>query len=155
MLAGGGVVVIFPEGTRLRAGGLGRPRRGAFRLALKTGADVLPVCVIGSDSARRAKVIVRPVHCEVHAAPVVPVEAAEPDAEAVRELTERAWSAIVQLWLAHGGSPEPGARDRPPLRERLRVRRDRDRPSLRERLRLRRDPDRRLLRERLRLRRHD
>jgi glycerol-3-phosphate dehydrogenase (NAD(P)+) len=151
VLASGGVVVIFPEGTRLRAGGVGRPRRGAFRLALQTGADVLPVCVIGSDRARRAKVIVRPVHCEVHAAPVVPVKAAEPDAEAVRELTEQAWSAIVQLWLAHGGSPEPGARDRPPLRERLRLGRDADRRPLRERLRLGRDADRRPLRERLRL----
>ena len=34
----GGTVVIFPEGTRIRTGSLGRPKRGVGRLALETGA---------------------------------------------------------------------------------------------------------------------
>ena len=38
----GGTVVIFPEGTRIRTGSLGRPKRGVGRLALETGAPVLP-----------------------------------------------------------------------------------------------------------------
>src|SRR3954454_11506278 len=33
----GDVVVIFPEGTRIRPGSLGRPKRGVGRLALETG----------------------------------------------------------------------------------------------------------------------
>lgn len=119
VLQRGGVLAVFPEGTRLRHGGLGTPKRGAFRTALETGATVLPVCVIGADRVRRAKVIVRPVHCELHAAAPIPVEAAEPTPERAKALMEEAWSAVTELWLEHGGSPEPGERDRPPLRERV------------------------------------
>jgi 1-acyl-sn-glycerol-3-phosphate acyltransferase len=121
VLTGGGVLVIFPEGTRLRAGGLGEPKRGAFRMAIETGATVVPMCVLGAENVRRAKVIVRPVHCQVHAAPAIPVQAGEPTPESARALMEQAWDAVIGLWLGHGGSPEPGRRDRPPLRERAKA----------------------------------
>ena len=49
----GGTVIIFPEGTRIRSGSLGRPKRGVGRLALETGAPVLPVAVHGSVQVRR------------------------------------------------------------------------------------------------------
>src|SRR3954453_14875494 len=42
-LEGGGGLVIFPEGTRIRKGPLGRPKRGVGRLALETGAPVVPI----------------------------------------------------------------------------------------------------------------
>jgi 1-acyl-sn-glycerol-3-phosphate acyltransferase len=119
VLTGGGVLVIFPEGTRLRAGGLGEPKRGAFRMAIETGATVVPVCVLGAENVRRAKVIVRPVHCQVHAAPAIPVQAGEPTPESAKALMDEAWDAVRTMWLDHGGSPEPGRRDRPPLRERM------------------------------------
>ncbi len=122
VLEGGGALVLFPEGTRLRWGGLGEPRRGAFRLAMQTGAGVVPECVIGAENVRRAKVIVRPVHCQVHAAPPIPVEREEPTPENAGALMERSWESVRSLWLEHGGSPEPGRRERPPLRERLRAR---------------------------------
>jgi 1-acyl-sn-glycerol-3-phosphate acyltransferase len=122
VLEGGGVLVIFPEGTRLRWGGLAPPRRGAFRMAIETGATVLPVCVLGAENVRRAKVIVRPVHCQVHAADAIPVERGEPTPESAEALMNEAWAAVTKLWLDHGGSPEPGVRERPPLKERLRAR---------------------------------
>src|SRR3954449_10901277 len=40
ILERGDCVLIFPEGTRIRPGGLGRPKRGVGRLALETGAPV-------------------------------------------------------------------------------------------------------------------
>ena len=43
----GGTVCIFPEGTRIRSGSLGTPKRGVGRLALETGAAVVPVAVHG------------------------------------------------------------------------------------------------------------
>src|SRR6476469_7114947 len=48
----GGAVCIFPEGTRTRRGTLRSPRRGVGRLALQTGAPVLPAAVLGTEHVR-------------------------------------------------------------------------------------------------------
>ena len=53
LLERGEAVVIFPEGTRIRRGSLGTPKRGVGRLALETGAPVVPVAVTGTERARR------------------------------------------------------------------------------------------------------
>jgi 1-acyl-sn-glycerol-3-phosphate acyltransferase len=47
----GGLVVVFPEGTRSRDGSIGEFRPGAFYLAQKSGAPVVPVYI---DGGRRA-----------------------------------------------------------------------------------------------------
>ena len=46
-------VLIFPEGTRTRPGALGKPKRGVGRLALETGATVVPVAMIGTEAIRK------------------------------------------------------------------------------------------------------
>lgn len=45
---------IYPEGTRSRSGYLHRGRTGAARLALRTGAPILPVGIIGTDAIQPA-----------------------------------------------------------------------------------------------------
>jgi 1-acyl-sn-glycerol-3-phosphate acyltransferase len=48
ILEGGGHVLFFPEGHRSRDGKLGRFYSGAFKIALETGAPVVPLCITGS-----------------------------------------------------------------------------------------------------------
>ena len=50
IVEGGRSVVIFPEGTRYKGeeGGAGEFKAGAFRIAVKTGAPVVPVAVTGA-----------------------------------------------------------------------------------------------------------
>ena len=50
-LRGGGALMIFPEGSRTRSGKLMPFKQGAIRLALKTGAPVVPVTIIGGYRA--------------------------------------------------------------------------------------------------------
>ena len=45
----GALLVMFPEGTRSRTGGLTRGHPGTGLIALRTGAPVLPVAVTGSE----------------------------------------------------------------------------------------------------------
>ncbi len=53
ILASGGCVGIYAEGGRSRTGGLGDPRPGIGRLALESGAPVVPVAIYGSLAVRQ------------------------------------------------------------------------------------------------------
>ena len=57
----GRLLGIFPEGTRSRDGQLGRAKSGAALIAARTGANILPVCIVAKDQKvrlfHRAKVI--------------------------------------------------------------------------------------------------
>lgn len=48
LLENGEVLLIFPEGTRIRTGGLGQPYPGVTGIALKTGSTIVPVGIIGT-----------------------------------------------------------------------------------------------------------
>ncbi len=50
-LRAGHVVILFPEGTRSPVGGLGRFRLGAFELARRTGALIVPVRITAEPPA--------------------------------------------------------------------------------------------------------
>ncbi len=49
VLQAGGVFAIYPEGTRTRDGYLHRGHTGVARLALRCGAPIVPVGMIGTD----------------------------------------------------------------------------------------------------------
>lgn len=49
VLEAGGVFGIYPEGTRTRDGFLHRGHTGVARLALRTGAPIVPVGLVGTD----------------------------------------------------------------------------------------------------------
>jgi 1-acyl-sn-glycerol-3-phosphate acyltransferase len=48
----GGCIGIYAEGGRSRTGGLGEPKRGVGRIALESGAPVVPAAIHGSASVR-------------------------------------------------------------------------------------------------------
>ena len=52
VLKRGGVLAIFPEGTRSKTGALGRAGGGAFMMAVKTKAVLIPTAIWGSDLKR-------------------------------------------------------------------------------------------------------
>jgi 1-acyl-sn-glycerol-3-phosphate acyltransferase len=53
ILERGGCLLMYPEGGRSRSGGLGEPRPGVGRIALESGAPVVPVAIHGSLGVRR------------------------------------------------------------------------------------------------------
>ncbi len=67
---------IFPEGTRYKGkeGGIGEFKGGAFRIALKAGAPVVPVALCNTrDVMENNHNLMRPTHITVHILPPIEV----------------------------------------------------------------------------------
>jgi 1-acyl-sn-glycerol-3-phosphate acyltransferase len=61
-LNGGTSFFVFPEGTRSRTGELLPFRKGAFHMAMRAGAPVVPIAISGArDAMRKGSYIIRPV----------------------------------------------------------------------------------------------
>jgi glycerol-3-phosphate dehydrogenase (NAD(P)+) len=101
----GDAVLIFPEGTRVRPGALGKPKRGVGRLALETGAPVVPVAVIGTEAIRRGWRI-RPHKVRIRAGrPLRFPRVEDPSPNLGRAVTDRIWPCVALQWEWLGGPP--------------------------------------------------
>ncbi|HEY1520059.1 MAG TPA: 1-acyl-sn-glycerol-3-phosphate acyltransferase, partial [Solirubrobacteraceae bacterium] len=105
ILERGEIVLMFPEGTRTRPGSLGLPRRGVGRLALETGAPVVPIAIIGTEDVRKGWRI-RPRKVRLRAGPALrfpKVEQASPSLAGA--VTDRIWPCVMLQWEWLGGLP--------------------------------------------------
>jgi 1-acyl-sn-glycerol-3-phosphate acyltransferase len=107
LLERGECVAIFPEGTRIRRGPLNAPRRGVGRLALQTGAQVVPVAVIGTERVRRGWRI-RPCKVRVRCGRPLRYPIAErPSKKIALGVAERIWVCVSLQWQWLGGEMPP------------------------------------------------
>ena len=112
----GKAVVVFPEGTRIRRGPLGQPHSGVGRLALETGAPVLPIAVFGSERARRGWKV-RPVKVRVRIGrPLTFPHVDHPSHHLAQEVTARIWPCVQLQWEWFGGARAPRQVERLPER---------------------------------------
>jgi 1-acyl-sn-glycerol-3-phosphate acyltransferase len=101
LLAAGKLLGIYPEGTRSPDGRLHKFRTGAARLALRTGAPVIPVGLVGTNHVLPAgERRWRRVPIQVHYGPplIFPGRAEdERSSRALREVTEIIREAVQKL----------------------------------------------------------
>ena len=88
LLARGTWVIMFPEGTRIPRGEKGQYKNGGTRLAIETGAPVIPVAVTSAKCWPRKAFIKTPGTVEFSIGPAIPSQGRQPD-ELMREV--EAW----------------------------------------------------------------
>jgi 1-acyl-sn-glycerol-3-phosphate acyltransferase len=101
VLRDGGVLALFPEGTRYREPDeLRAPRRGAGRLAIEAQAPVVPCAISGTEKLFMGP-LPRPVRVQVSfAAPIAPA-ALEATPEAAGDLIEnQVWPEVERQFHA-------------------------------------------------------
>jgi glycerol-3-phosphate dehydrogenase (NAD(P)+) len=105
ILARGEIVLMFPEGTRTRPGPLGKPHRGVGRLALETGAPVVPIAIIGTEDIRRGWRF-RPRKVRLRAGRPLQFPTVEGASPALAgAVTDRIWPMVMLQWEWLGGLP--------------------------------------------------
>ena len=97
VLRAGGLVVVFPEGTRVeRPDALGAPRHGAGRLAVQTGVPIVPAAITGTSHLWRGAL---PKLRSVQITFLPPFEPAPPALghdPASELIDDRVWPAVQQ-----------------------------------------------------------
>jgi 1-acyl-sn-glycerol-3-phosphate acyltransferase len=101
----GEIVLMFPEGTRTRPGSLGKPKRGVGRLALESGAPVVPIAIIGTEDIRRGWRI-RPRKVRIRAGRALNFPKVDNASPALAgAVTDRIWPMVMLQWEWLGGMP--------------------------------------------------
>ncbi|MDX6706204.1 MAG: 1-acyl-sn-glycerol-3-phosphate acyltransferase [Solirubrobacteraceae bacterium] len=97
VLRQGGVLALFPEGTRIRdPDRLGSPRSAVGRLALEAGAPIVPAAISGTQKLFLGP-LPKPDRVRVAFSAPIAVAEDEPSPEAARELvSDQLWPQVEQ-----------------------------------------------------------
>lgn len=98
VLARGGIVVMYCEGGRSRNGELGQAKPGIGRLALESGAPVVPVALVGSERVRNWKRFQFPKVTVQFSDPFRFERVAEPTRDQSQAASEEIFTRIRKLW---------------------------------------------------------
>lgn len=94
LVKNGTSVVVFPEGTRSKGDRMGEFKAGAFRIASKVGADVVPVAIDGSYKIMEANGgLMKPAHVKVTILP--PISTAGLDRAQLKHLPQQVADRIA------------------------------------------------------------
>jgi 1-acyl-sn-glycerol-3-phosphate acyltransferase len=107
VLARGDIVVMYAEAGRSRSGELGKPRHGIGRLALESGAPVVPTAIAGTERARNWKRMQFPKVTVQFSEPVRFEQVAEPAKEEAQAASELVFDRVKVL---HGRLRTEGRR---------------------------------------------
>ena len=107
VLARGDVVVMYAEAGRSRSGELGKPRHGIGRLALESGAPVVPAAIAGTEQARNWKRLQFPKVTVQFAEPIQFEQVTEPTKEQAQAASELVFDRVKVL---HGRLRTEGRR---------------------------------------------
>jgi 1-acyl-sn-glycerol-3-phosphate acyltransferase len=98
LLQQGEMLLVYAEGGRSRSGQLGEPKRGIGRIALESGAPVVPVAIHGSAKVRRWKRFRFPKIRVAYGEPLVfPVES-EPSEERQLEVATEVFDRVRAMY---------------------------------------------------------
>src|ERR671916_428782 len=98
VLQRGGIVVMYCEGGRSRTGELGEAKPGIGRLALESGAPVVPCGLAGSERVRDWKRLQFPKVTVQFGDPIRFEKVADPDRTQSQAASEEIFSRIKTLW---------------------------------------------------------
>jgi 1-acyl-sn-glycerol-3-phosphate acyltransferase len=107
VLRRGGVIVMYIEGGRSRTERLGDPKPGVGRLALETGASVVPTAIAGTAKVRNWKKLQFPKVTVQYGDPIRFDQVEEPTRDQSQAASEVVFAAIETLYY---GLQEHGRR---------------------------------------------
>ena len=101
VLTSGGLLGIYPEGTRSVDGRLYRGKTGGARMAIEAGVPIIPLAMVGTDVAQPlGQKVPKRANIGVRIGPPVDVSeyaGRQEDREALREVTDTVMKRIQQL----------------------------------------------------------
>ena len=111
ILADGGCVAMYCEGGRSRTGKLSdKPKRGIGRLALESGAMIVPVAIHGSSKVRNWKKLQFPKVTVQYGEPFRYEQVPSPSREQQQAAAEEIFAAIKELYAGLDALGRSGAR---------------------------------------------